>query len=69
MLISRKSPLTGHNNSWDLLVTKEQMDLLQSRSRPMIQDIFPNLTAEQREFILTGYTPDDWKQMFPPEDG
>jgi hypothetical protein len=31
--------------------------------RRLIQDIFPNLTQDEREFIMTGYTPQDWKKM------
>ena len=30
--------------------------------------MLPQLSAEQREFLLTGYTPDDWEMLFPPED-
>ena len=29
----------------------------------LIQDIFANLTEDEREFIQTGYTPSDWKEM------
>ena len=29
----------------------------------LIQDIFANLTEDEREFIQTGYTPADWKEM------
>ncbi len=29
----------------------------------LIQDIFPNLTEGEREFIMTGYTDEDWKTM------
>ncbi len=29
----------------------------------LIQDIFANLTTDEREFIQTGYTPSDWKEM------
>ena len=28
-----------------------------------IQDIFSNLTEDEREFIQTGYTPCDWRKM------
>ena len=31
--------------------------------RRLIQDIFPNLSEDEREFIMTGYTPQDWKKM------
>lgn len=33
-----------------------------------IQDAFGFLSAEEREFILTGITPDEWKKMFADED-
>ena len=29
----------------------------------LVQDIFANLTEAEREFIMTGYTPSDWKEM------
>ena len=30
----------------------------------LIQDIFPHLTPEEREFIKTGITPDEWDKLF-----
>ena len=34
-----------------------------------IQDAFPFLKPSEREFILTGITPEEWLEIFPPEDG
>lgn len=70
MIITRISPLTGKSSTMDLPVTQEQMDewAQPRRSRRFVQEIFPQLTAEQREFIKTGYTAEDWDAMFPPED-
>jgi hypothetical protein len=45
-----------------------QMREFDSPSRRKIQDIFPDLTAGQREFIFTGYTEEDWATLFPPEE-
>jgi hypothetical protein len=28
-----------------------------------IQDAMPNLSADEREFIMTGMTPADWEKM------
>lgn len=42
-------------------VTQAQMTLFNSPNRPMIQDIFPNLSKEEREFIKTGITEEEWK--------
>jgi hypothetical protein len=30
----------------------------------LIQDALPYLTADEREFLMTGITPDQWKKMF-----
>ena len=69
MKIYMKSPRTGAINMMDLPVTREQIEELNSAGRRLIQDIFPNLTDEQREFLLTGYTPEDWEMMFgKPEE-
>tara|TARA_R110000737_G_scaffold162424_1_gene190266 strand:- start:567 stop:818 length:252 start_codon:yes stop_codon:yes gene_type:complete len=35
------------------------------RSGYAIQDAFPFLDAERREFIMTGTTPEMWNIMFP----
>jgi hypothetical protein len=68
MLITRRSPLTGKVNTLDLPVTQAQLDEFQARNRGrLIQQIFPDLTSSQREFIKTGYTQADWDALFPPE--
>lgn len=33
----------------------------------LVQDAFPFLTDDQREFIMTGLTPEDWDQLFGEE--
>jgi hypothetical protein len=65
MIVVRESPLTGDLNEMDLAVSQEQLDELGSWPRRKIQDIFPDLSPEQREFLLTGYTPKDWGTIFP----
>jgi hypothetical protein len=68
MKVTRTSPLTGKENTQDLPITKEQMADWESGRVRYIQNAFPNLTAAQREFILTGSTEDDWERMFGTED-
>ena len=68
MTITRQSPLTGLWNSMEIEVTTEQLDEFQKPGRRLIQEIFPQLSATQREFIKSGYTIDDWAAMFPPEE-
>lgn len=64
MLISKISTIDGSENVMDLDVTEEQLQELMSPGRRMIQDIFPDLSAEEREFLLTGVTPDQWRATF-----
>jgi len=66
MLVTRKSSISGEINSIDLPITEEQ--IVRFESGELIQRAFPQLTAEQREFILTGITPEEWKVAFPDED-
>jgi hypothetical protein len=36
--------------------------------QPLMQDQFPYLTPEQREFLISGTTPEEWEILFPPEE-
>lgn len=61
MLVTRKSILTGRVHTRDLPITQEQLWDIEAREKP-IQLAAPYLTAEHREFLLTGITPDEWNQ-------
>ena len=52
MIIKRQSTLTKQVNAMDLDVTAAQIDAWQKGA--LIQDAMPNLTAEEREFLMTG---------------
>ena len=56
--VERKSPLTD--------ITQEQVKEWNApaQERRLIQDIFPNLNEDEREFIMTGYTVQDWKTIY-----
>lgn len=34
----------------------------------LIQQAFPFLSAEEREFLMTGITPEEWDEIFPQEE-
>lgn len=34
----------------------------------LIQNAFGFLNTDQREFLMTGMTPEEWAALFPPED-
>ena len=59
----RASDFTGEVNSMILNVTEKQVDDY-FEGKGYIQSIFPDLSAGEREFIKTGCTPDEWKNIF-----
>lgn len=62
--VQRVSPLTGKTNSMVLDITPEQVAEWNNPQRTkLIQDIFPNLDVVEREFIMTGYTAQDWNSL------
>lgn len=65
MIITRKSPVTGKMHSREVDVTHEQ--LAQWNAGSLIQDVMPHLSPEEREFIISGCTPEDFNELFPEE--
>jgi len=63
MKVTRKNNLNGNINSMELDVTQEQLDRYDF-GEDLVQDIFPNLTPSEREFLITGITPNDWNKLF-----
>ena len=64
--VARISPVTGNVNKMCLDITQEQVEEWNKpgKERRLIQDIFPNLNEDEREFIMTGYTPADWRNLY-----
>ena len=67
MIIARRSMLTGMMSTRDLPVTQAQLNELElpGQLRRPIQDIFPDLSAGDREFLKTGVTEEEWAAAFP----
>jgi hypothetical protein len=65
MIITKKSQLTGEEHSMNLDVSQDQMRRFHTRKETgeYVQTIFPNLNPEEREFLLTGITPDEWNDF------
>jgi hypothetical protein len=66
MQITKTSPVTGQSNTCEIDVTDQQ--LIDWRKGVLIQTAMPHLSAEDREFIMTGTTPKDWETMFADEE-
>lgn len=59
MIIRRTSPLTYRTHSLDLKLTEEQyLDWALEGSTP--EEAMPDLTPEEREFVMNGIHPDEW---------
>lgn len=57
MKITKKSCITGKENTMDLDVTVEQIHLWQSGV--LVQKAMPHLSMEEREFLITGMTSEE----------
>ena len=70
MEVTRKSMFTGKMNTMDIPITQEQLDSMVFTGVKwtvpgiLIQDAFPNLSMEHREFLMTGTTPVEWDEAF-----
>jgi|TARA_B100001094_G_scaffold130685_1_gene126511 hypothetical protein len=58
MKITRQSILSKNISSMDIDVTHEQ--IAQWESGVLIHQAMPHLCEDEREFIMTGITPDEW---------
>ena len=69
-IITRRSPFTGKVHRMEIPLTPkeygERATLWQTGM--LIQDAFPMLSADEREFIKTGITPEEWDAAFGEEE-
>jgi hypothetical protein len=65
MLITKTCMMTGSVNTLDIPVTQSQIDAWQGGL--LIQEAMPHLSADDREFLMTGITPQVWDAEFGEE--
>ena len=69
-LLCKKSGLTGKQNT--VAIPMEQGALSEGlktwRDGALIQDAFPTLSDEDREFIMTGITAEEWEESIGSEE-
>jgi hypothetical protein len=49
-----------------LPVSQAQLDSW--RAGDLAQNVFTNLTPDEREFVMTGITPEEWEEAFGGEE-
>ena len=63
MQVTKQSRISGKISSMDLNITSEQLDRV-NLGIELIQNIVPHLSSDEREFLITGITPDEWNELF-----
>jgi len=63
MQITRTNPFNGSVNTRDLDITEQQIAAYEAGA--LLQNAFPNLSADDREFFKTGI--DNWDELFAEE--
>ena len=62
----RRSALTDRVSSMMIAVSYAQVVAWEDGGE-LIQKAMPNLTADEREFLMTGITPEEWADLCGPE--
>lgn len=66
MNITKTSVYTGVTRTMDLPITQEEIDRWQEGGE-MIQVVWPDLTDNERLFLIDGATQEEWDALWPEE--
>ena len=61
MAVTKFSIVSGRDNTMDLDVTQEMLDEWESGKK--IQDVMPHLSADEREFLISGLLPHEFDAL------
>lgn len=64
MIEVTKKDIFGNTNTMMINTTEEKYQEWCINRPRNIQDFFTELTVDEREFLLTGLTPDKWAEIF-----
>lgn len=70
MIVEKTSFISGKVHSLDLNITQEQLIKVNNRfaTKELIQDIVPHLSEDDREYLMTGSTPEEWASTFRDDE-
>ena len=60
--VTRQSVITRQMNTMELPISQDHLDRYDTIGGLLVQNVFPNLDAGQREFLISGITPDEWNK-------
>ncbi len=66
--VTKQSIITKKMNTMELPITQEHLDMYETVGDILVQDAFPNLDIGQREFLISGITPQEWEETFGEGD-
>lgn len=66
-VFTRKSAATGIMHTREIPITQEEWDQFLG-SNSLIQRAFPKLSADDREFLISGTTPEEWDVLFAEDE-
>ncbi len=61
VFVTRISNMSGKENTMSLTFTRQQYD--DWKAGQLIQNAMPQLSPEEREFLMTGITPAEWATL------
>lgn len=67
MIITRTNRINGQENSMEIPSLNEAQFVRGEIARSegaLIQNVYPQLSADEREFLITGITPELWEKIF-----
>ena len=63
MKVTRQSMASGKTRTKDLPITPVQY-VKYIRGEGYVQDIMPDLPSEDREFLISGVTQEEWEELY-----
>ena len=67
MKVTRESLASGKTRTKDLPITPAQY-IKYIRGEGHVQDIMPDLPPEDREFLISGVTQEEWEELYGKEE-
>ena len=68
MIVERQSIVSGKMYQMDIDITQEQLSNFLNGKSGLAQEAFPDLSIDEREFIISGIHPTEWHELFGNED-
>lgn len=72
MKVMRQSHLTGELHTREINITIEQyiawQDATDNDDNRFVQTAFRHLSADDREFLISGITPEEWENAFGEDE-